>query len=105
MQGDLLELCERKPTGGTHRESLHRVRSAISARVLAFFAARQPGDRFHIGDLTQFVQAAHTTIAPDSPRRIMSELKTDGLLNYNLISRSASLYEVAEIPAQQQEAA
>ncbi len=34
---------------------LARVKAGIAPRVLAFFAAKQVGDEFHVNDLTRFV--------------------------------------------------
>ncbi len=77
---------------------LARVSSKLEPLVLAFFASKKSGDEFHINELTRFVWRINPLIAADSPRRVMRELKMDGKLNYELISRSASLYKVAAMP-------
>ena len=74
---------------------LARVKASIAPRVLAFFAAKQVGDEFHVNDLTRFVWQTFPRVAADSPRRVMAALKAEKLLNYELVSRTDSLYRVA----------
>lgn len=74
---------------------LERVRVAIDPLVLAFFATKRPGDEFHVNDLTRHVWRTAPHVAADSPRRVMAALKDAGKLNYELVSRSQSLYRVA----------
>lgn len=78
-------------------EQLERVRVAIDPLVLAFFAARRPGDEFHVNDLTRHVWRTAPRVAADSPRRVMAALKDAKKLNYELVSRSRSLYRVAAV--------
>ena len=78
---------------------LARVKASIAPRVLAFFAAKQVGDEFHVNDLTRFVWEVFPSVAADSPRRVMAALKAEKLLNYELVSRTDSLYRVAEMEA------
>lgn len=78
---------------------LARVKAGIAPRVLAFFAAKQVGDEFHVNDLTRFVWEVFPSVAADSPRRVMAALKAEKLLNYELVSRTDSLYRVAEMEA------
>jgi hypothetical protein len=54
----------------------------------------RPGQRFHLTDLSEFVRAKVGECAPDSPARIMRELRKAGRLNYACVNRAASLYEV-----------
>ena len=77
--------------------NMQRVRSEIERQIIAFFAVRHIGSQFHVSDLFQFVSAAYKC-APDSPRRIMSEMMTDGLLGYAVVSRRQSLYEITAMP-------
>ena len=63
---------------------------------------------FYMEELRQFVEnriGEGNHIAPDSPGRILRQLRQQGLLNYALVSRSKSLYEVKplERPAEQAE--
>lgn len=76
---------------------LARVSANIAPLVLAWFADRQPGDEFHINELTRFVWRTAPQIAADSPRRVMSELKKAKQVNYELVSRSQSLYRVLAV--------
>ena len=74
--------------------NLKRVSANIASLVLVFFAARKPGDEFHINDLIRFVWRSLPYVVGDSPRRVAHELKKQGLVNYELESRSKSLYRV-----------
>ena len=74
---------------------LERVRANIAPLILAWFEGQKPGDEFHINELTRFVWRTAPHVAADSPRRVMAALKDAGKLNYELVSRSQSLYRVA----------
>lgn len=78
---------------------LERCKAKIDPLVLAFFATKQPGDEFHINDLTRAVWRTAPHVAADSPRRVMAALKDGGRLNYELVSRARSLYRVAAMEA------
>ena len=65
-------------------------------------------DTFHMEGLRQFVEirmrgAGH--IAPDSPGRILRQLRQQGQINYKVISRRKSIYQVVPVerPAEQAE--
>ncbi len=75
-------------------ESLQRVIVKISPVVLAFCReiVRQGRPRFSMRELTAYVRRCVGEIAPDSPGRILRELRGTGALQYTLISRRESLY-------------
>ena len=75
---------------------LVRVRGAIGPAIVAFFQA-QLGRTFHLDELRQWVTAQCGPVAPDSPRRIMGELRRDGVLGYVVENRAASLYRVTAV--------
>ena len=89
------QLLQFKPMA-THIENLQRTRSALERHILDFFLARRVGAQFHSVDLWQYV-TEQQTCAPDSPRRIMSEMMTDGLLGYAVVNRRQSLYEITKL--------
>jgi len=71
---------------------LSRVTGRIGELIVEFIEQRlrtQP--EFHAADLHKFV-AAHETVAPDSPIRVMRDMKQQGQINYTLLSRRGSLY-------------
>jgi hypothetical protein len=70
---------------------LNRVESKIAPVVLEFFNQRSPGFEYHMGDLQQYV-AARADISPDSPSRILRDLKRKGEINYEIVNRRQSLY-------------
>jgi hypothetical protein len=75
---------------------LARVSAEIAGAILEFRSALAPARTFHCEDLRRFVIARHPSISPDSPSRILRDLRKKKLLDYKIISRNASLYEFAE---------
>lgn len=72
-----------------------RVSVAIGDYVAEFFAARNVGDEFYIRELTEFVTGkARGYVAPGSPDRVMRILRKQRALNYEVVSRSKSLYRI-----------
>ena len=94
---------------GSDREERGRVRSRIGSLILEFCRLtrrRFVVSTFHMEDLREFVeQGVEGKIAPDSPGRILRQLRQQRLLNYRVISRSKSLYRVVPVerPAEQAE--
>lgn len=80
-----------------HAPNLRRVRSKLEPDVEAFFLAHSVGFQFTALSLWQFVNARHAC-APDSPRRVMSEMATEGRLGYEVINRRQSLYRITALP-------
>jgi hypothetical protein len=74
-----------------------RVAQRITESILGFFEERTAKDqlRFRADDLRAHVDRAMSgMIAPGSPDRILRLLRQRGTLNYKVISRSESLYEI-----------
>jgi len=88
-----------------------RVRSRIGSLILEFFAIVKNHEwivkqTFHMQELLQFVEEGVSgKVAPDSPGRILRQLRQQRLLNYEVVSRRQSLYRVlpVERPAEQAE--
>lgn len=80
-------------------ENLARVSKNIAPHVLAFFAARKPGDEFRMNDLADYVRGALPFVVVESAGRIMRDLRTAKALNYEVVSRARSLYRVLEMEA------
>ena len=71
-------------------ENLERVNDAIAAHVIKFY--REHINReFFGGELFAYV-CQRQMVAPDSPRRIMSDLKNRGIIDYKVLNRRKSLY-------------
>jgi len=62
-------------------------------------------EQFHMEQLLLYIQGNLGMIAPDSPGRILRQLRQQGLLNYTVVSRRQSLYRVVPVerPAEQAE--
>ena len=76
-------------------ENLDRVRTRIHS-VVTDFCREHVGNQFHMVDLTEYVrERAH--IAPDSPGRILRDLRRTGILDYEVLNRRESLYEIRRV--------
>ena len=79
-------------------EELSRVQANIGELVERFVLDRwQTGrPRFYIQDLHDYI-AARTQIAPASPDRILRQLRLEGKIDYTVVSRSESCYEITAL--------
>lgn len=77
-------------------ENLKRVKDRLSAHVLAFCKQIGTGGRFYAEDLRKSVLAKFK-VAPDSPGRILRDLRQSGELDYCIVNRRQSLYELTEV--------
>jgi hypothetical protein len=80
------------------QQNLRRVRKTIEAAVLAFCAevlATSTPPTFFLGDLTRYVMRRHP-IAPDSASRILRTLRQAKRVDYVVVSRAKSLYELRQ---------
>ena len=90
-----------KPTDA----DLERVTSRIAKAIMEFIEVAQrrkfstitnDDGHFYADDLREHVTARVGTIAPGSADRILRLLRKRGIVNYRVVSRSQSLYEVIE---------
>ncbi len=88
----------------THEASLRRVKSAIASTVRDFLLKVGAGAEFSMLALTEYVRDRHS-IAPDSAGRVLRDMNQRGEIQYELVSRSKSLYRVLsaqpELPGQE----
>lgn len=76
-----------------HPTQIERVASRIGGVVVEFFELLTVGAEFHASDLREFVGIkTGEFVAPGSPDRIMRDLRKRQVINYELVSRSKSLY-------------
>lgn len=75
---------------------LERVSSRIGAAVLEFCREHKT---FHAGELHRHVEVKTGVSAPASADRILRDLRQRGVVNYRVVSRRESLYEVTEVNA------
>jgi hypothetical protein len=72
---------------------LRRVHCKLGKAILDFCSNRRT---FHLADLQLYLQNLGITHAPSSPDRILRLLRAGGKVNYKVIDRSKSLYEVTQ---------
>lgn len=70
-----------------------RVSSRIGGAVVEFCRANR---MFHAGELHRHVELATGVSAPASADRILRDLRKRGVVNYRVVSRGESLYEVIQ---------
>jgi len=81
-------------------EERARVYGILAPLIMAFHV-HNAGKQFHIEDLRRYVLefAPSGAIAPDSPGRILREMRLEGKLNYVVLNRRQSLYQFREVLA------
>lgn len=75
---------------------LARCKSAIAPAVQAFFEVKGVGAQFHMTELTEYVRRLVPT-APDSAGRILRDMRQAKELNYSVVDRRKSLYQIEEV--------
>lgn len=77
----------------THEENLERVTTRIWRAVISFC---KDNPRFHADELRRFVIRETGIVAPASADRILRYLRQKKRLDYKVLSRRESLYQVIE---------
>lgn len=87
----------------TQAANLHRVRHRLHDVILRFVSERLAAGvrEFHAADLHSYV-AEFTTAAPGSADRILRDMKRSGLVDYRVLNRAASLYQLLPLTYTQQ---
>jgi hypothetical protein len=84
----------------TQAANLQRVSAKIGDVVWRFCVRRMRHHApFNMVDLVAHVTAIMPFIAPDSPSRILRELRRQGRVDYVVVNRAASLYRVVAVRA------
>jgi hypothetical protein len=91
MADDLFTWAESQDGG--QADNLERVSRRIAAAIVEFCRSRV-GRQFHADDLRRFVTARCGTLAPGSADRVLRDLRQRAVLDYRVVSRKGSLYEV-----------
>lgn len=84
-----------------HEPNLERVESRIGGAILKYFSYLRPGEQFHVESLRKWVQQETGVLAPASADRVMRDLRQKGLLDYHVVNRRQSLYQIGPKPAAQ----
>lgn len=75
-------------------ENRERVSSRIGAAILSFCLVNR---QFHAEDLRKFVTRETGISAPASADRILRDLRQRGVIEYRVLNRRESLYEVITV--------
>lgn len=90
-QPNLFAWSKAEPPKSTQAEHLDRVSVRIGRAIVAFCAEQ---GLFHADDLRAYVTANVGIVAPGSADRILRDLRQRGCLNYRVVNRRDSLYEM-----------
>jgi len=85
---------------GEQQENLERVSSRIAGAIIEFCRAHK---RFYAEELRAYVLQATGIVAPGSADRVLRDLRQRGILDYLVISRRESLYEVLWVRGDEEE--
>lgn len=75
---------------------LKRVSGALAEIVVAFLRERGVGGTFHGADLGRYVQERHAC-SPGSESRILRNLRSNGVLGFEVVNRTRSLYRITKL--------
>lgn len=75
------------------QEDRQRVKEKLEGLVISFLRARGYGATFNLNELVLYVMQ-QKLVSPSSPGRILQLLKRDGKIDYEVVSRSQSLYRI-----------
>lgn len=92
------------PPRETQDDNLERVATKIAPLVMEFCRqiwadAKRSLPQFHAVELTAFVRRRMDGLAPDSAGRILRELRKRGRVDYKIVSRRDSLYQLMAVAA------
>jgi hypothetical protein len=73
-----------------------RVKSRLAPAIRQFCERIGVGGRFHMTDLAGFVAIRHEA-APGSAERIFREMRRAGEIDYRVVHRRESLYEITAL--------
>lgn len=81
-------------------DNIARVRQTIAPHIIAFIKEHE-GKEFHNADLQKYV-AEHVNgfVSPESPGRILRDLRERKVIDYELVSRPKSLYRAIALGEQ-----
>lgn len=81
----------------SNADHIDRVSDRIGSLIVSFCRSRLDlAPEFHMVELTSWI-ARHHAIAPDSPGRILRHLRKQGALDYRVLSRRDSLYQLTHV--------
>jgi hypothetical protein len=80
--------------GFEQKENLARVTARIGQAILVFHSELQEtaNRQFHMEELRKYVQFRTSLLAPASADRVLRDLRSKGLIDYEVVNRAQSLY-------------
>lgn len=84
--------AKRAASSGEQQRQLDRVYTGMKQHLMKVRRQFNTGDEFTLTDIEKRLRAMGAVFRPDSPRRILSELRKEGALNYEVVNRSQGLW-------------
>lgn len=78
--------------GGEQYEQLQRVYTGLKQQLLVVREQYKAGEEFTLTEIDIRLRALGAIFRPDSPRRILSELRKEGALNYEVVNRAQGIW-------------
>ena len=96
-QGSLLTWTPPQPSPRASEQGreLARVEGRIAESIIAW-CRKHEGSDFHLSAMTADVMA-ETLCAPDSPRRVLQQLRDSGQVQVDCLKRGRSYYRVVRV--------
>jgi hypothetical protein len=78
------------------QKHLKRAQDRLGTAILEFCKLRRfsAGSLFHMDDLRKYLTDAGIVFAPASPDRVLRHLRTIKMVNYRVVNRRQSLYQI-----------
>ena len=83
------------PTASEQAQNLARVEGRIAESIIRW-CSRHVGAEFHLSEMTADIMA-ETMCAPDSPRRILLQLRDSGQVEVECVDRATSAYRLGSV--------
>lgn len=78
--------------GGGQHEQLQRVCTGLKQQLLIVRKQYKAGEEFTLTEIDLRLRALGAIFRPDSPRRILSELRKEGAINYEVVNRAQGIW-------------
>lgn len=81
-----------------HQENLERVSSRIAQAIIRFCREHE---YFYADELRKYVASETGVLAPASADRVLRDLRQRGVIDYVVLNRRASWYQVLRVPEEE----
>lgn len=90
------DLMKHQTQRAAHEIEQDRGADNLTGLIVEWCNARGPGHRFHLGEFTRDI-LNQQLCSPTSPYRILALLRKKNIVNYKVVNRAASFYELTPL--------